>query len=85
VSAAADAADGGYVPDQAAVDWARGTIEWLVARMEDHHRWLKANRPSEAEGYRKAISWIRRELVGGHGCVIAAFDARRPEIERLVR
>jgi hypothetical protein len=79
------AAPGPYVPDQAAVNWARATTEWLLTRMEDHHRWLEVNRPAEAEGYRKAMSWVRRELVGGKGCVVAAFDSRRPEIERLLR
>jgi hypothetical protein len=75
-----------YVPDQAAVDWARECVEHTLADMESHYRWLLANRSAaEADGYRKAFWWLRRELIGGQGCVIAAFDQRRPAIERLIR
>jgi hypothetical protein len=73
-----------YVPDQAAVDWARAAVEHTLARMEQHHRWMVDHRPpAEATGYLKAIRWARRSLVGGQGCVIAAFDQRVPEIARL--
>jgi hypothetical protein len=74
-----------YVPDQAAVDWARAAVERVLARMEEHHAWQEANRPlAQAQGYQMAMRWLRRELIGGQGCVIAAFDQRRPEVEKAM-
>jgi hypothetical protein len=74
-----------YVPEQAAVDWARAAVERTLARMEAHHAWLRANEaPQVAEGFRRSFWWLRRELIGGQGCVIAAFDQRRPEVEKAM-
>lgn len=71
-----------YEPDQAAVEWAAHALERQLARLESvaAHAEQKLHEPERATGLRQAARILRQGLIGGEGCVITAFDARRPKI-----
>lgn len=67
--------------DSEALAWARGRVEY------HRDRYARFERESLAKGnVDNAVSWARmknmldRDLIGGTGCTIAAFDERRPAI-----
>lgn len=74
-----------YEPDQAAVDWARGVVEKLAAK---YRKWeQEANAKGETEQaarWHRMANMLELELVGGQGCVITPFDARRPDFIRTL-
>lgn len=71
--------------DPDAIAWARGKIQQYVERaelFEKHAR--EAHNLEMAAHWRITAAYMRRTLLGGRGCVIAAFDERLPEwVERL--
>lgn len=70
-----------YDLDPAAAAWARGRVEQVIERIEQQAAWLdERGRSDEATGMRKSLWLIRRNLIGGEGCVVAAFDHRLADI-----
>lgn len=71
--------------DPDAIAWARGKIQQYVERAEAFQKHnTDTGSPEWAERWRITAAYMRRTLLGGKGCVIAAFDERLPEwVERL--
>lgn len=71
--------------DPAAIAWARGKIQHAVERAEQFQKHnTDTGSPEWAERWRITAAYMRRTLLGGKGCVIAAFDERLPEwVKRL--
>ena len=71
--------------DPDALAWARGKIQHAVERAEQFQKHnTDGCDPEWAERWRITAAYMRRTLLGGRGCVIAAFDERLPEwVERL--
>lgn len=66
--------------DPEAIAWARAKIEHAIDRAEElekHNRGTGS--PEWAERWRITAKFMRMKLLGGQGCVIAAFDDRLPE------
>lgn len=69
--------------DPEAIAWAREKIQRAVQQAEQfekHNR--ETGSPEWAERWRITAQFMQRKLLGGKGCVIAAFDERLPEITR---
>lgn len=71
--------------DPDAIAWARGKIQQCVERAEQFQKHnTDTGSPEWAERWRITAAYMRRTLLGGRGCVIAAFDERLPEwVKRL--
>jgi hypothetical protein len=70
-----------YDTDPAALAWARAAVQ----RRIDHYRGFEAKaRTSGSEEraaqWRKMANLLHMDFIGGEGCVIAAFDERRPSL-----
>lgn len=65
-----------YVPDQAAVDWARGCVERSLVKLR---RWeteaQQKGNPDSARQWKKIAWMMEYELIGG-GCIIGPFHPR---------
>lgn len=72
--------------DPDAIEWARGKILRLVERAEKFERHANDS-GSLVTGARwhLAAAFMRQTMIGGEGCVIAAFDARLPQWTRAVK
>lgn len=71
--------------DPDAIAWARAKIQQTVERAElfEKHA-TERGQADMAARWRLAAQVMRRDLLGGRGCVIAAFDERLPEwVKRL--
>ena len=78
--------DDQYDLDDDAAAWAREKVEHTIAAIHKHARWLEGRgRDDEASGMRRAVSIMERNLIGGDGCVIAAFDRRRADVLHSIR
>lgn len=71
--------------DQDAIDWARGHVE----RVRDKWRAWEYEARDKGDGElmlrcRRIANVLDMELIGGKGCVITAFDQRRPEMLRAM-
>ena len=63
---------------------ARAAIERCAQRIEKQAKYSEEKcDPREARGLRLAANLLRRDLIGGQGCVIAAFDERLPALVAL--
>jgi hypothetical protein len=67
--------------DPAALAWARAAVQ----RRVDHYRKFEAQArergdEERASQWRKHANLLRMDFIGGEGCVIAAFDERRPQL-----
>jgi len=60
--------------DQEAVDWARAAVQ----REIDQLRQWQEQDSADADQWRKFANLLEMKFIGGEGCVIAAFDERRP-------
>lgn len=71
--------------DPDAIAWARAKIQHAVERAEQFQKHnTDTGSPEWAERWRITAAYMRRTLLGGRGCVIAAFDERLPEwVKRL--
>ena len=66
--------------DPEAVAWAREKIQRAVAQAEELEKHAQGTgQPQIAERWRVTVQFMRMKLLGGRGCVIAAFDERLPE------
>ena len=82
--------------DPEALAWARQKVERVIDRYhrlsEQAQTGAERARTVEdvitemalAEKWRIRANLLRRDLIGGQGCVIAAFDERRPNIARVI-
>lgn len=73
--------DTGFDRVPAALAWARDRVQHQIDKLRG---WQKA---AAAEGdektaarWRSMANYLHRNFVGGEGCTIAAFDARRPQV-----
>lgn len=67
-----------YDADPDAVAWARGHVQREIDRAERFQATSQATSQGDAEFWRKYAWLLRHTFIGGEGCVIAAFDWRRP-------
>lgn len=69
---------GRFDTDPEALEWARNHVQSKIDRLEG---WaakdLEAGNVEHAEQWRRMARHMRRELIGGSGCVIARFDERK--------
>lgn len=70
--------------DPEALAWARAKVE----RVRDKCRRFEADarnqgRTESATQWRRFAKFLEMEFIGGKGCVIAAFDERRPAFAAL--
>lgn len=71
--------------DPDAIEWARAKILRYVERAEQFEKHARdAGNPEMAAHWRITATFMRRTLLGGRGCVIAAFDARLPAMTRAM-
>ena len=73
-----------YDDDPEALAWARAKVEREIARMQDFQRQAK-ERGSDPLSWLRHENLLHRTFIGGSGCVIAAFDERRPAIREAER
>lgn len=72
--------------DPDALAWARAKIQQTVERAEQFEKHAAERGQADmAARWRLAAQVMRRDLLGGRGCVIAGFDERLPEITRRLR
>lgn len=72
-----------YDADPEAIAWARAKVEHAIEKMR---RMSTSDSLSEENrrGWRKAANLLQMDLLGGEGCVIAAFDERLPKYTKLI-
>lgn len=71
-----------YDKDPEAVAWAAAKVARSADKAERFSR--EAASVEQRTQWRKIAWFMRRELIGGTGCVIAGFDARLPEMRKLL-
>lgn len=74
-----------YDRDPDALAWARTKIQREVDRLRDWERTAKDRGDGErAMQWRKMANLLNMRFIGGTGCVIAAFDERKPAYARML-
>jgi hypothetical protein len=69
-----------YDRDPEALAWARAKVQHEIDRCRGFHQSaLAAGKSEQAESWRRYANRMERSFIGGEGCTIAAFDARRPQ------
>lgn len=77
--------DSPYDADPEALAWARAKIQHQVDRCRKFHASaMAAGKPEQAETWRHLANRMERDLIGGEGCTIAAFDVRRPALLKAI-
>lgn len=72
--------------DPDALAWARAKIQQSVERAEQFEKHATERGQADmAARWRLAAQVMRRDLLGGKGCVIAGFDERLPEITKRLQ
>ncbi len=72
--------------DPDAVEWAHAKILRLIERAEGFERHSNDSGSLQtAARWHLVAAFMRQTLIGGEGCVVAAFDPRLPEWTRAVR
>ena len=70
-----------YDRDPDALEWAREKARDLESRWRRFSESAaEVGNDSQAEMWRYLANGVRSELIGGDGCVIAAFDERRASL-----
>lgn len=73
-----------YVPDQAAVDWARAHVERTIAKYKGwEQKALQEGNADRARRWRVVANVLQMELIGS-GCVIGPFNEKRVEYNRIL-
>lgn len=71
--------------DPDALAWARKAIQHEIDRLR---RWQQEctdkGDVDRALQWRKMANLLERNFIGGTGCVIAAFDERKPQYEQML-
>ena len=70
--------------DPEALEWARGHVQALVDKMHRLQQAAERATPPPRRQWRKIADILQRELIGGEGCVITAFDWRKPDIVKAL-
>ena len=70
--------------DPEALAWARERVQREIDRMVDFQR-QATEKDKDPSQWRMFENLLRRSFIGGTGCVIAAFDERRPAIRAAER
>ena len=71
--------------DPEALAWARSKVQKQVDRMADFERQAMERGGSNPDQWRKFRYLLESSFIGGTGCVIAAFDERKPAIRDAER
>ena len=71
--------------DPEALAWARAKVERVIDQMADFERQARERAGSDPEQWRRFRYLLTSRFIGGEGCVIAAFDERRPVIRAAER
>ena len=70
-----------YDRDPAALAWARRRVQASIDKAKYQSEQAAASGNAEqAAGWRRIASHMQRSLIGGKGCIVAAFDERLPTI-----
>ncbi len=70
-----------YDRDPDALAWARAKVTDLESRWRKFaESAAEAGHDDQADMWRYLANGVRNELIGGDGCVIAAFDERRASL-----
>lgn len=73
-----------YDRDPAALAWARAAIQREIDKFRDwEHRDTESGNAERAKQWRMMRNMLDRQFIGGTGCVIAAFDERKPAYARM--
>ncbi len=71
--------------DPDALEWARRKIQAKIDRAAGFEQHCRDTGAREAEvRWRTVRQFMSQTLIGGRGCVIAAFDERLPEMTRAM-
>jgi len=74
-----------YDTDPEALAWARENVQRLVDKLRRFEQQAAdQGQPEEARRHRSTANIIESELIGGTGCVIAAFDRRMPALAPML-
>lgn len=66
--------------DPEALAWARENVQTVIAKYADfEEKAVQKGAQVSAARWRTVVFALRREFVGGEGCVIARFDERKPD------
>jgi hypothetical protein len=73
-----------YVPDQEAVDWARGCVEKTIAKYKGWEQVARSEgNDDRARRWRVVANVLQMELIGS-GCVIGPFNEKAPKIDAML-
>jgi hypothetical protein len=62
-----------------ALAWARTKLQHHIDKLAGWEQQATAqDKTEQAEHWRRTKNYLLRSFIGGHGCVIAAFDERLP-------
>jgi hypothetical protein len=71
--------------DPDALAWARQQIQHEIERLRKwQQKAADEGRTEQAAQWKKMANLLEMRFIGGTGCVIAAFDHRRPRMESLM-
>lgn len=70
-----------YDRDPGALAWARAKIQRDIDRFRKFEAEARGRQDEAlASQWRKFANFLQMDFIGGEGCVIAAFDERRPSL-----
>jgi len=69
-----------FARDPSALAWARAGVRRFIDKMRTFERQAAETGTTDPVQWRKIANLAEREFIGGHGCVIATFDERRPSL-----
>ena len=72
-----------YDLDPQALAWARAKIQREIDKARNWQK-QKESAGEDASTWRRYANLLDMHFIGGEGCVIAAFDARRPEFAHML-
>lgn len=71
--------------DPEALAWARGHVEAVIEKYSNFQKEAEAKGSKDsATRWRTVVFALKREFIGGEGCVIARFDERRPNFKEVL-
>lgn len=72
--------------DPDAIEWASGKVKRLIERAERFEKHSnESGKLTLAGHWHLAAAFMRQTMIGGEGCVVAAFDARLPKWVQAVK
>lgn len=73
-----------YDNDPEALAWARAYVERVAALMDEWEKYAAEKGTTDPKQWRRFACLLRDRFIGGSGCVIAAFDERKPEFNARI-